>query len=464
MRYKNFFYKTIVFFIIGILFFSFFQSGFANEVISKSNTPHIPGDMKGEFPILEWNNVIENRKNNEYIESSYNDDIASFINEIDELMILGYLENLTSFGPRVTASAACDDAGEYIYNEFLEMGLDARKHQWEYYDLYGDNIEATLPGINESSDEIYIICAHYDSVPGSPGADDDGSGTAAVMAAAKTMSQHFFDHTIKFVAFSGEEQGLYGSFFYVQEANASDDNIIAVLNVDMIGFALTENDASNIKVYENEESNWITVFTEDVAEQYYDDIGLQVINNGYSWGSDHYYFWEAGYNAIFYAEYNFNDYYHSPNDIIENMNIPYAVNCTKLIVTTLAELADFKSEPFTPSVPIGNSNGDKGIEYFYTSSTTDPQGDQIFYLFDWDDRTDSGWLGPFPSGTEVNASHTWDRQGNFDVRFKAKDENGYESIWSDPLPVNMPRNYLINMWLNQLIEQFPFLNLIFKNI
>ena len=146
------------------------------------------------------------------------------------------------------------------------------------------------------------------------------------------------------------------------------------------------------------------------------------------------------------------------------MNIPYAVNCTKLIVTTLAELADFKSEPFTPSVPIGNSNGDKGVEYSYISSTTDPQGDQIFYLFDWDDRTDSGWLGPFPSGSEINASHTWNRQGNFNVRVKAKDEYGYESSWSDPLAVKMPRNYIVDMWLNQLIEQFPFFNFIFKNI
>ena len=57
------------------------------------------------------------------------------------------------------------------------------------------------------------------------------------------------------------------------------------------------------------------------------------------WGSDHYYFWEYGYDAVFYAEYNFNDYYHSDEDIIENMNITYATRFSRLILATLAEMA-----------------------------------------------------------------------------------------------------------------------------
>ena len=162
-------------------------------------------------------------------------------------MILGYLENLTAFGPRVTGTSECYAAGDYIYNEFESYGLEVRYDDWSYSGYTDRKIEGTLDGLDESSDEIYIICAHYDSVSGSPGADDDGSGTAAVLAAARVMSQYQFDHTIRFVAFSGEEQGLLGSHEYVEEAVANADNIIAALNADMIAYAITENDGNNIK-------------------------------------------------------------------------------------------------------------------------------------------------------------------------------------------------------------------------
>jgi len=131
-----------------------------------------------------------------------------FNRAIEDDIVLGYLENLTDFGPRVTGSQACQQAGEYIYNEFESYGLEARYDDWSYYGYDGNNIEGTLQGINETSDQIYIICAHYDTVSGSPGADDDGSGTAAVLAAAYLMSQYEFNHTIRFVAFDGEEPAI----------------------------------------------------------------------------------------------------------------------------------------------------------------------------------------------------------------------------------------------------------------
>ena len=110
------------------------------------------------LPIFELGYNHQNRHTNEIIKTSFNEDVISLINDIDDRMMLGYLENLTSFGPRVTATSACNESGEYIYNEFNNMGLDVRKHEWIYFeDLYGFNIEATLHGVNESSDEIYII-------------------------------------------------------------------------------------------------------------------------------------------------------------------------------------------------------------------------------------------------------------------------------------------------------------------
>ena len=272
----------------------------SRKTIIKDANPWLPRCMKENYLDIKNNYTTQTDKGNrEYTQPGYTGDIVNIIQQIDESMMVGYLENLTSFGPRVTATSACDEARKYIYNDFKDMGLDVRYHNWSMDDeIYGSNIEATIHGFDEQSNEIYVICAHYDSVPGSSGADDDGSGTAAVMAAAKVMSQYVFNNTVHFVTFSGEEQGLIGSYFYAEEANESNDNIIAVLNVDMIGFAKTEEDAIKIKVYEDEYSTWITGLTSDISEQYYPYCELEVIPSGHSSGSDHYYFWEFGFNAI----------------------------------------------------------------------------------------------------------------------------------------------------------------------
>jgi hypothetical protein len=425
------------------------------------NDVPIPGCLDSEKPILRNNYYITINQPEKEI-STYNDDLVSLIQQLDESIYLGYLENLTAFGPRVTGTPECDAAGEYIYNQFDSMDLDVRYHYWEDNELYGNNIEATYYGTDPNSDEIYIICAHYDSVPDSPGADDDGSGTAAVMSAAKLMRNAVYNHTIRFVTFSGEEQGLYGSYYYVQEAVQNNDNIIAVLNVDMIGYAETPDDASKAKIYDDEDvSIWITDFIEVIAQEYYNIFGLDIIRAGWTWGSDHYYFWQAGYHAIFAAEYHFNEYYHSPDDIIENMNIPYAIKISKLLIATLSELSGFitLNAPYIPDMPNGPLNGKVGEVYTYSTATTDPQEDQISYLFNWGDGTDSEWLGPYLSGETAEANHTWSKKGTYNIKVKAKDINGYESDWSDPLTVTMPRNRAIqNTMFQWFLEQFPLLN------
>jgi hypothetical protein len=99
--------------------------------------------------------------------------------------------------------------------------------------------------------------------------------------------------------------------------------------------------------------------------------------------------------------------------------------------------------PNIPSTPEGNVNGESGVEYEYVSSTTDPELNQISYFFDWGDDSDSGWIGPLNSGDVVSATHTWDDQGEYEIRVKSKDTNDVESDWSDPLSIEMPHN-LIN--------------------
>ena len=69
----------------------------------------------------------------------------------------------------------------------------------------------------------------------------------------------------------------------------------------------------------------------------------------------------------------------------------------------------------------------------------------VYYLFDWGDGSDSGWLGPYESGAEVNATHTWSEVGSYGIKVKAKDVNGAESEWSDTLAVSMPKVYFLPM-------------------
>jgi len=95
--------------------------------------------------------------------------------------------------------------------------------------------------------------------------------------------------------------------------------------------------------------------------------------------------------------------------------------------------------PIKPSRPIGPSIGRIDVSHSFGTMTTDPNGDRIYYMFDWDDGSMSDWIGPFSSGQPCNISHTWSSKGTFQIKVKARDEVGYESVWSDPLAITMPK-------------------------
>ncbi len=121
------------------------------------------------------------------------------------------------------------------------LGLDVRYQSFSLGDETLDNIVGVLSGWGPGSDIIYIACAHYDSTsenPGNaaPGADDNASGTAAVLEAARILSQYRFKHTLRFVTFAAEEQDLIGSCCYAAEARSAGTNIGGVINHDMVAF------------------------------------------------------------------------------------------------------------------------------------------------------------------------------------------------------------------------------------
>jgi len=96
--------------------------------------------------------------------------------------------------------------------------------------------------------------------------------------------------------------------------------------------------------------------------------------------------------------------------------------------------------PTQPIKPVGQTLGIWNVEYTYTSSATEPDGEQLFYLFDWGDGTTSGWLGPYSSGATGTASHSWTALGTYNVKARARDVWGAGSKWSDPLAVTITDN------------------------
>ena len=110
--------------------------------------------------------------------------------------------------------------------------------------------------------------------------------------------------------------------------------------------------------------------------------------------------------------------------------------------------------PDKPNAPTGPTFAKVGTSCSYSSSAADPDGDNIYYLFDWDDGTNSGWSGPYNSEQTATISHIWNVKGTYQIKVKAKDEYGEESVWSEPLPISMPMNHKSNSSvLHQLFER-----------
>jgi hypothetical protein len=118
----------------------------------------------------------------------------------------------------------------------------------------------------------------------------------------------------------------------------------------------------------------------------------------------------------------------------------------------------FTEPPDTPSIA-GQKEGKIGTSYPYTSVASDPEGGIVFYYIDWGDGTNTGWIGPYPSGDEITESHTWSKKGDYSIKCKAKDVIYAESDWGT-LEVTMPKGttYVPSPFLElikSLMERFP---------
>jgi hypothetical protein len=151
--------------------------------------------------------------------------------------------------------------------------------------------------------------------------------------------------------------------------------------------------------------------------------------------------------------------YTDENGVIE-FNSTGAINDQAVTLVATAHNSLCYSENFmlnqrpqTPDRPTGSIEGKPNVEYIYTTSTTDADGDMVYYNFSWGDGTYSGWIGPFDSGIEAFARHAWTTKGTYNITVKAKDTKGDESDWSEPLAITMPLKIPYNHPFLQMIYQ-----------
>jgi hypothetical protein len=279
--------------------------------------------------------------------------ITSIVSMINETLIRGYLETIVGFGPRMTGSDGCKKAAQYIHQQFTDMQLIARYQNWTMWGnryhpyLYtSQNVEGTLPGTNTMDKSAIIFNAHYDSVDKGPGANDDGSGTVAVLAAAYALSHFDFKRSVKFVTFSGEEIGLDGSRVYTKEAYERNESILVEINADMIGH---DNGSRKMRVTATEDAGWVTDIFQSVNNNY--TIGLTInrgainrVKHGMT-GSDYSPFLAYGWESVCCWEVDHDPNMHTPLDNLSNVNISYLVNTTRIIAATIAQLADLTETP-----------------------------------------------------------------------------------------------------------------------
>jgi aminopeptidase YwaD len=265
--------------------------------------------------------------------------IIEMINQINESLLFEYHHGLMKFGPRYTGSINCTLAAEYIYNSFERMGLDVEYHEWHYGGFRSKDVVATLYGNNPNSTAEYILCGHFDTVAGAPGADDDGSGTAAVLAIASVLSQYHFNHTIRFITFSGEEVGTYGSFTYARDASYRGDNIVAVLNMDMIGYASTTEGGRILRFFPPPRSRWIADYATKISQKYNEIIDMKIDTLPSYRGADNQAFVDYGFDGVWIAHQDGYPWGHSSNDTANHLNWSYYVKATKLMLAITAEIA-----------------------------------------------------------------------------------------------------------------------------
>ena len=346
--------------------------------------------------------------------------IEQMVREISADSLKSYINKLVTFGTRNTLSSTTDKkkgigaAREWVVAKFREFAQSSGGRMTAYVDtttLQPDkrrvdtvtslgNAMAILKGTDPNDDRIYIISGHLDSrvtdvmnrKSDAPGANDDGSGTAAVIECARIMSRRQFPATIIFVAVSGEEQSLLGSTYLANSAKAKNWSIDAMLNNDIMG----SNNSSETNIIDNtrlrvfsegissldtgraaanvrslglendSKSRQLARYVKETGERYVDNLEVVMIyrSDRFLRGGDHTPFLQKGYAAVRLTEMNEN-YNHQHQDLrtekgivygdlAEFMDFEYLRKNTGINLATLANLAKAPSMPAEVRIEVRN--------------------------------------------------------------------------------------------------------------
>ncbi len=259
------------------------------------------------------------------------DDLQGLIDLVVQDSLQSYTEALQAFGNRYSGTTSSNLSRDWLADKFAEFGYDS---------ILIDSFVATVSGtptqcqnvlavkVGTALPEHYVIVGgHRDAVSASPGADDNGSGAAAVLEIARVLKNIPTDLTFIFALFGAEEQGLYGSSHYAGEAAARGDSIVYMLNMDMIAYYENSSDA---KLFHGTVLTY-TELLRDLADSL---LGINAVLSGSSGGSDHYPFIQNGYEATFLHEYIFSTVYHSYRDSSSYMSFPYMTKMVKAALAT----------------------------------------------------------------------------------------------------------------------------------
>ena len=384
-------------------------------------------------------------------------EIEAMVKEISADSLKSYINKLVSFGTRNTLSTTKDKrkgigaAREWVVQKFNEFGKASNGRLTAYVDtttLQPDrrrvdvatslgNSMAILKGTDPADNRVYLISGHLDSrvtdvlnrTADAPGANDDGSGVAAVLECARIMSKRSFPATIVFVAVSGEEQGLLGANVLAEKAKQQNWNIDAMLNNDIMG----SNNSNETNIIENTKvrvfseafsaldtgrvlqnirsmglendgkTRQLARYVKEIGERYVDNLEVIMIyrNDRFLRGGDHTPFVQRGYAAVRITEMNENfNHQHQDlrtengvvyGDLPEFMDFEYLRKNTGINLATLANLAKAASQPQEVLVSVrglGNSttlnwkapkNGKSKGFYVLMRETTSPVWQKKFY-------------------------------------------------------------------------------------
>jgi hypothetical protein len=235
-------------------------------------------------------------------------------------------------------------AAQYIRNEFLKFGFEVHEDVFQWEGKSFRNIVAEKKG-RTFPHQVFILGAHYDSVPGSPGADDNASAIAVLLEVARNIQTVTLEYTIRLIAFTLEEYNFVGSTHYVKGLKKGGEKILGMISLEMVGFTGPKqnypyylnpkyypNVGDFIAIVSNEKSSGLLRKVCQSFKTYTPQLPLEFLiapGNGEGMEevrlSDHSPFWDQGIPSLLVTDTSFlrNPNYHLPSDRMETLDFEF---------------------------------------------------------------------------------------------------------------------------------------------